>query len=479
MTTGLSRDEYQRLDATALADLIRRGEITRADALNCALELAHVLNPELNAFVEIFEEALVCDKDGPFAGVPFAIKDIVCHAKGVLNENGSRLCAGSRARHDTALMQRFRAAGLATIGRTATPEFGYCATTESRANGPTRNPWNRNRSPGGSSGGSGAAVAAGIVPFAHANDGGGSIRVPASCTGLVGLKPTRGRVSVGPDIGEALNGIAIEFAVTRSVRDCAALLDAVAGPSLGDPYVIPAPAIPYREAIEAPPAKLNIAFTTRAWSGCAIDPVMVSAVHETVKLCESLGHRVSEAMPPLDNEPFMQATHVYWSANLHHWIKQVAAGLGRTPDLDGLEATTMKCYAEGAKMSAEDLLMAFAVTNHVTREFAAFFSEYDVLVTPTAASPALPLGTIRADDPNISAREWTEMQFRFVPFTAQFNMTGQPAISLPLHRSDTGLPVGVQFAARHYAEDMLLTLAAQLEAAAPWPCIAPPRAAAA
>jgi amidase len=473
MTQTLSFEEYTALDGLGLADLIRRGEVGRAEVVEVAYALVERLNPELNAFVEVFERPLDAAPDGPFAGVPFVIKDIVCHAAGVLNENGSRLCVGVRATHDTALMRKYREAGLATLGRVATPEFGYCATTEPLLTGAVHNPWDLTRMPGGSSGASGAVVAAGIVPLAHANDGGGSIRIPAGCNGLVGLKPSRGRVSVGPDIGEALNGIAIEFAVTRTVRDCAALLDAVSGPSPGDPYVIAPPARPYLETLAGRAPRLKIALMTHPWSGCQVEPVMIEGAATAARVCEALGHKVIEAAPPLDSEQFMEATHCYWTANLYHWIQQFVDATGREPGPDTLEATTLACYEAGERVAASDLLHAMSVANRGTREFAAFFADYDVLLTPTTASPALPLGTINASDAALSAREWTEIQFTFGPFTPQFNMTGQPAISLPLHRTETDLPVGVQFVARCGAEDTLLMLAAEIETALPWPTVAP------
>ena len=308
-------------------------------------------------------------------------------------------------------MRKWREAGLATIGRVATPEFGYCTTTESLLTGASRNPWDLARMPGGSSGASGATVAAGITPLAHANDGGGSIRMPAACNGLVGLKPSRGRISIGPDAGEILSGLAIEFAHSRTVRDTAALLDVVAGPSAGDPYVIAPPPKPYTEYLTTAPGQLKIAFMTEAWSGVDIDPVMKEAVQRAARACESLGHQVSEAMPPLDYDAFIAATHVYWTANLYHWIAQTEKVAGRKAGPDTLEATTLACYEEGQRISAYELLSALAVGNHVTRSLAEFFSKYDVLVTPTIASPALAIGAINANDASLSARDWTEAQF--------------------------------------------------------------------
>ena len=473
MTDMMAYADYVARDGVALADLIRRGEVSAGEVVRTARSLAEKLNPELNNFVEIFEQPLAAEADGPFTGVPFVIKDLVCHAAGVLNEYGSRMCVGYRATADTALMRKWREAGLVTIGRVATPEFGYCTTTESLLTGASRNPWDLTRMPGGSSGASGATVAAGITPLAHANDGGGSIRMPAACNGVVGLKPSRGRVSIGPDAGEILSGLAIEFAHSRTVRDTAALLDAVAGPTAGDPYVVAPPPKSYIEYLETEPGQLKIAFMTEAWSGVDIDPVMKEAVQRAARACESLGHQVSDAMPPLDYDAFIAATHVYWTANLYHWIAETEKALGRKAGPDTVEATTLACYEEGQRVSAYELLSALAVGNQVTRSLAEFFADFDVLVTPTIASPALAIGAINANDPSLSARDWTEAQFTFAPFTPQWNMTGQPAMSLPLHRTPEDLPAGVQFVARYGEEHTLLMLAAQLEEALPWPRVAP------
>ena len=278
----LDTDTYLASDACELARLVRGQEISAEDLFRCAMEVADRVNPSINAIIERFDKPLQFSDSGntPFRGVPFLIKDLALQAEGILHEMGSRLMTGYRAPADTDLMQRFRGAGLATFGRLAAPEFGYCVTTEPLLTGPTRNPWNLDRMPGGSSGASAAAVAAGIVPFAHAADAGGSIRIPAACCGLVGLKPTRGRTPVGPNYGEQLHGWGVEFAVTRTVRDAAALLDAIQGPGIGDPYVIPAPLKPYRDEIMAPPNGLRVAFSAVPWSGVEVDPQVVSAVHK-------------------------------------------------------------------------------------------------------------------------------------------------------------------------------------------------------
>ena len=467
--------EYITYDGLGIAELIRNREISREEALKCAMDAAELLNPEINAIIELFPEPLAASDDAgaPFSGVPFLIKDLALHAEGVLNEMGSRLAQGIRAQHDTDLMKRFRQAGLRTIGRASTPEFGYCPTTEPVVNGPSRNPWDLSRMPGGSSGATAASVAAGIVPLAHANDGGGSIRIPASCCGLVGLKPSRGRVPNGPDSAEPLSGLAVEFAVTRTVRDAAALLDAVKGPGIGDPFEIPIPGETYASSMLKDAGSLKIAWMNEPWSGVEIDGEVRDTIPKTAQLCEELGHQVTEARPPLDWEHFFEATVVLWAANLAVFIDYAAMLTGRPVDEDHLEATVLACYREGKQIKAETLLRAQAAANQVCRGIGRFFQEYDILLTPTVAQPPLPLGVINANDPGLDARAWSMRTFEFCPFTPLFNTTGQPAISLPLHRSSANLPLGVQFAGRYGAEHTLLQLARQLEQAAPWPLNAP------
>ena len=468
-------EEYISSDATDLAALVRRGEVTAGELHSLAQGVAAAVNPDINSIIEQFDEPLRYSQESsaPFYAVPFLIKDLALQAEGILHEMGSRLASGFRAPQDTDLMRRFRAAGLATIGRTAAPEFGYCVTTEPLVNGPTRNPWNLDRMPGGSSGASAAAVAAGVVPMAHANDGGGSIRIPASCCGLVGLKPTRGRTPVGPNFGEQLNGWGAEFAVTRTVRDAAILLDAVQGPGVGDPYVIPPPAHPYRDDLIAPARRFRIAFSAVPWSGVEMDSAVVSELNRVANLCESLGREVTEASPPLDWDAFFETTVVCWTANMALWVDSAAELTGRTPDSTTLEATTLACYRHGKKLTAEDLLRALAVTNQITRKVATFYVDHDVLLTPTTSAPALPLGTLDANAAGLDAVAWSKQTFAFAPFTPLFNMTGQPAVSLPLGRSADGMPIGMQFAAAFGREDVLFNLARQFEQTHPWPRVAP------
>jgi amidase len=418
--------------------------------------------------------AEIRDGHGPFTGVPFLIKELTLRAKNVRGDMGSRLAQGFIAPQDSELMARFRRAGLMLVGTTQTPELGYNPTTETRLFGPVHNPWDLTRSAGGSSGGSGAAVAAGIVPVAHANDGGGSIRIPASCNGLVGLKPTRDRVPTGPDYADLLCGLAIEFAVTRSVRDAAALLDAVAGPDIGAPSHPVPPTRPFRQEVGTPPERLRIAWTTTTASGEKIDPECVTGVHRTVTLLEELGHTLVEDRPRYDWEIFLQNVHVIWTAFTAASVNAIAAALNRKPGPDNLEAVTLACYEDGKRYTAVDLLNAMAYGNTLSRQVGRFFETVDVLVTPTIARVPAPLGEINQDRKGMTAMEWTRQVFDYVSFTPLFNSTGQPAISLPLHWSASGLPIGVQFAGRFGDESTLLRLASQLEQARPWAGKRPP-----
>ncbi len=469
----ISLKDYCRYDGLGLAELVARGEVTPGELADAAWEAIERLNPELNAVLQVLRQEASAEiaaglPDGPFRGVPFAIKELVCHAKNVRCDMGSRLAQGYVPTEDSELMARFRRAGLVTVGTTQTPELGYNPTTETVLFGPVQNPWKPGHSAGGSSGGSGAAVAAGILPLAHANDGGGSIRIPASANGLVGLKPTRDRVPTGPDYGDPLCGLAIEFAVTRSVRDAAALLDAVAGPDVGAPAHIAPPPRPYRDEVGAPVGRLRIAWTAQSYSGDPIDPECEQAVTSTVSLLEELGHELVEARPALEWDTFLDQTHVIWVTYNASAIDAIAAERGRIPSLENLEAVTLACAEDGKRFSAVDLIRALEYGNALSRSVGAFFTGYDALLTPTMARPPVPLGEINQNASNLSAREWTEQVFRYCSFTPLFNTTGQPAISLPLHCAADGLPVGVQFAGRFGDESTLLRLAAQLEEARPW-----------
>lgn len=476
----MKKSEYVTYDGIGLAELVKNKEVKPEELVHTSLSLIEDLNPTLHAVAaELGEQALDEIKQGlpkgPFEGVPFLIKELVLHAKGVPVNMGSRLAEGMTFPVDSELMARFRKAGLVTVGTTPTPEFGYNATTEAISYGePVSNPWDPSRSPGGSSGGSSSAVAAGIAPLAHANDGGGSIRIPASCTGLVGLKPTRGRIPAGPFNSEPLNGIAIEFALSKTVRDTATLLDAVAGPDIGCYGWAEPPKTPFAEAMKSSPKPLKIAWTGKPASGVPVDEECLRALQETVALCEELGHTVVEAAPQYDAEAFSEATVRIWTANIHHMINGVAAALGRQPSKQNIEAAIWECYKYGEAMPASKLLEAIDTNAAVSRQVGQFFANYDVLLSPTLATLPTPLGILNSNNPSIDAVEWTEQIFTYAPFTNLFNATGQPSISLPLTWSQNGLPIGMQFTGRFADETTLLQLAAQLEQARPWKDKRPP-----
>ncbi|TAK53240.1 MAG: amidase [Gammaproteobacteria bacterium] len=473
-------DEYARCDGLELARLVRAGEVTPRELAAMAQAAIAAINPQINAVIGRIEptdpDFAGIPADAPFAGVPFLIKDLVLHARGVPCDMGSRLVHGGFvAPADSDLMQRFRHAGFITLGRTNTPEMGFNASTEPLLYGPTRNPWNPAHSSGGSSGGSAAAVAAGIVPVAHANDGGGSIRIPASCCGLVGLKPTRGRVPVGPDFGDALHGLGIELVVSRTVRDTAAALDAVEGPGCGDRYVIPRPRRPYLAEIARKPKRLRIALSSAVDSHSdPADPACVRVLELAAARCRELGHRVVEAAPVYDADVFHRANLIYWCSFCTAAVAGTAQMLGRQPSPDNLEASLWANYQHGLTLKALDLELADVLMNQVCRTVAPFFERYDVLLTPVLGVPPLKLGVLNANDPRLDAQGWYDHLFRFMPYTALYNMTGQPAISLPLGQSPDGLPIGVQAVARYGGEATLLALAAQLEEAMPWRGRIPP-----
>ena len=462
-------DEYTLYDGLGLAELVRSRQVSAEELAATAQTAIEKVNPTLNAVIGRVEPPAASRPDALFAGVPFLIKDLVLHAEGVRCDMGSRLVNGTFVSpHDTDLMRRFKSAGLVTIGRTNTPELGFSLTTEPLLYGPTRNPWNTRRSPGGSSGGSAAAVAAGIVPIAHANDGGGSIRIPAAACGVVGLKPTRGRTPTGPEYGQPLHGLGIEHVVTRTVRDCAAALDAVQGSGVGDPFIIPPPARRYADEVGAAAGRLRIAVSLSGLMGVKVGGEMRDELMRVAHQLESLGHEVSEASPKFDEAMFHKANLIYWCGFLAAGVLGISQVNGRKPSPETLEATTLACYEHGLSLKLVDLEMADAFANIVCRSVAPFFGEYDVLLTPTMAGAALPLGFTKGNDPSLGAQGWYDHLFTNAPFTGLYNMTGQPAVSLPLGVDSEGLPLGMQFVARYGAEDMLLRLAAQIEAALPW-----------
>jgi amidase len=476
-------DDALDLDATAQADLVRRGELAPAELVEAAVRRLEARNPRLGAFIHLgLERALERAKDarlpaGPFRGVPFAMKDLGGGEAGMPHHAGMAFLrrAGWVEREDAYLTQRFQAAGLVSLGRTNTPELALLPTTEPDAYGPTRNPWNPEHSAGGSSGGAAAAVAGGIVPAAHASDGGGSIRGPAAMCGLVGLKPTRGRNSFGPGLGERWSGFSAEFVVTRSVRDTAALLDVSAGPMPGDPYYAPPPQRPFAAALEAPFRPLRIGFRAGAPRDIAVHPELADAVRATARALEALGHRVEEAHPEALDDPAHVGVYVnVVAANAARALASWGAKVGRPVEEGDVEPLTWALASRGRELAAVDHLANVEAVHAFGRTLAGWWeSGFDLLLTPTQAAPPPPLGYLR------STAEQPLLAFvRSAPygvFTLPFNLSGQPAVSLPAGWTrEGGLPLGVQLVARYAGEATLLAVAAQLEAARPWAERRPP-----
>ncbi|MEU7183994.1 MULTISPECIES: amidase [Streptomyces] len=464
--------EYVSYDAVGLAELVAKGEVTPAELEAAAREAAQGVNPQLNAIVETWPADDEPDPGStPLAGVPFLIKDLGVSMAGRRTELGSRLAVGNVAGADSALMRRFRRAGLVTFGRTATPEMAYSITTEPVLYGATRNPWDLARSAGGSSGGAGAAVAAGVVPIAHATDAAGSIRIPAAYNGLFGLKPTRGRVSVGPDVDEIFNGLAVHGSVSRTVRDSAALLDRIRGPEPGDPYFAQEPSRPYAEEVTRHPGSLRIGVLTHAWGGRRTTTAVADALSRTVRLLESLGHQVEEVKVDLgaDWEEFVLANARLWTANLTASVDELAAAFDRPINSSTLEPPILASYHYGQQVGGAQFVTALAIRNRVARSLARYFDAHDMLLTPTLPELPVPLGTYAEGAEALDGLGWLRRLFDRSPFSAAFNVAGTPAMSVPLTAdAGTGLPIGMQFAAGYGLEDRLFRLAGQLEQASPW-----------
>lgn len=484
--------DYESYDATGLAGLVRSGEVTPKELVDAAIDRIERRNGAVHAVIHRRFDAARIEAggrlaDGPFRGVPFLLKDLTSELAGTPMNAGSRLLASYVPDHDSELVRRYRAAGVVIVGKTNTPEFGITPTTEPRFHGPTRNPWDPTRSSGGSSGGSAAAVATGMVPAAHGGDGGGSIRIPSSCCGLFGMKPTRGRTPTGPHRGPMWHGASVEHVLTRSVRDSAAFLDATAGPDAGAPYWAPPNDRPFLDEVSRDPGRLRIAFTTRPFLSERVAPECVAAVEDTVRLLEELGHEVVEAHPDLDGEAFVQSFITMIAGEVRADVEEAARIAGRDPAWSDLEPSTWSLFLLGRAFTAADLSLALRRLSRETRRVGLFFRDWDVLLTPTLGSPPLPLGTLKPTTteagmaralrslragwalrgPDIIHR-LADPTFAFIPFTPVFNATGQPAMSVPLHWTGGGLPIGSHFVGRFGDEATLFRLAGQLEQARPW-----------
>lgn len=464
--------DYRGHDGLGLAQLVRRGEVSAAELLDAAIEAAERINPKINALSQRFyDEARAsltsAAKGAPFPGLPFLLKDVGLAMKGTRTLQGSRLFADAPAAEiDSTLTERFRRAGLVIFGRSTTPELGLAPSTETSLTGATRNPWDLSRTAGGSSGGAAAAVAAGIIPIAHGTDGGGSIRIPASCCGLFGLKPTRARTPIGPVVGEGWGSLSVHHVLSRSVGDSAAMLDAIMGPAPGDPYQALRPEGPYLEELRLEPKPLRVALQRRPMSGVAVDAECLRAVDNAAALIENLGHRVEEASPPGVWDELSHALWVLVASNVSLAIRRQARQLGRELKPDLVDPVTWDAVEFSRTLDVEAYPAALQTIHRQGRLMAGFHETYDLILSPTLAKPPVPLGTLRTDNPDLDA--YRHALVEFMPFTQLFNMTGQPSMTVPLHWSERGLPIGVMFSAPFGDEATLFRLAAQLERAKPW-----------
>jgi amidase len=460
--------EYRTFDALGLAGLVARGHVTAHELLDAAMEAVASRNPAVNAVVNLFDDqarmAIEAGlPDGPFRGVPFAIKDLWANVAGVTTSNSSRLFVSVPAA-DSEIVARYRRAGLVLFAKTNTPELGLSPTTEPAMFGPTANPWDSTFSAGGSSGGAAAAVASGLIPLAHASDGGGSIRIPASCCGLFGLKPTRARISLAPDRGEGWAGMSTQHAVSRSVRDSAAALDACAGPVPGDPYWAPPPGGPFLDEVGRDPGSLRVGLVVEAPNGMPVGGPCRDAVERTARRLGHLGHRVDPVSWPFDRELMARAQASIIASNVAAAVNARLAQLGRNLQPDDLEEVTARIVEAGRSASAVDYIDSATAMHQIGRAMATMFEQVDVVLTPTLPDPPLKLGLLVGTD----VKRFAELTPRVTAFTTLANITGQPAMSVPLDTTAAGLPIGSQLMAPFGDEATLFRLAAQLESAHPW-----------
>ncbi|MDB5432267.1 MAG: 6-aminohexanoate-cyclic-dimer hydrolase [Caulobacter sp.] len=460
-------EDYRRHDAVALAGLVAKREVSAGELLETAVARMAQVNPAINAVtLDLAERARkdagAAPKSGPLGGVPYLLKDLGAALAGTPTTSGSAVFKDNVASEDSAVTRMLKDAGLVIFGKTNTPEYGLMPITESALLGDCRNPWDVTRTPGGSSGGAAAAVAAGIVPAAHASDGGGSIRMPASACGLFGMKPSRGRVSFAPQ-GEGWGGASIQHAVTRSVRDSAVLLDAICAPQPGDPYYLDAPRTPFAFEVGRDPGNLRIGFTTAALAAGALDPECAEAVRAAARLCESLGHHVEEVTVPGDIAAMQAGARNVIAASVAATLDAEAERRGRPIGEGELEPLTLAMYRSGQGVSGAAYVRGLAAIHAYGRAVAGLYDTVDVLLTSTLGSPAIPIGHLTED-----FSQFNQRLFAFMPNTQAFNNTGQPAMTVPLAWSKSGLPIGLQFVGRMADEATLFRLAGQLETASPW-----------
>ena len=468
MTDALWRSAVEQ------AELVRSGELSSRELVDAALAAIEERNPELNAVVTLCADRARAEADAvapgderPLAGVPILVKDLIALTEGVRTTMGSAAMDEWVPPADGALVRKLRAAGAIVVGKTNTPEFGILPVTEPDRFGPCRNPWDTTRTPGGSSGGSGSAVASGMVALAHANDGGGSIRIPASACGLVGLKPSRGRVSLAPEFTEFTGGIAIEGCLSRTVLDTALNLDVVAGPEPGDPYWAPPPSAPFADAVAREPGRLRVALAIETPNGAPTHPDCEAAARSAAALLEELGHDVREASPEWRDEGYVENFIKIWTAGVGDEVHTYGRLKGEPLDTSKLEPLTQQMVEMAGAFSATDYLGSLDYLRRLSRRVVAFWDEVDVVVTPTLAQPPVEIGALRPKEGEPPIQMLLNCA-PFVPFTPVANVTGQPAISLPLHWTDAGLPIGVQLIGPPAGEELLLSLAGQIERAAPW-----------
>ena len=467
----LSVQEYQAQDALGLAALVRAGDVSADERLDTALAIAETVQPEINCFVDMFEgqaraEIKVGLPTGPFTGVPFVLKDLFMHYAGRPTGNGSALWADVVPTFSSELFERYRRAGFAIFAKTSTPELGLSVTTEPRTTGPTRNPYDLSRSVGGSSGGAVAAVAAGVVPMAHASDSGGSIRIPASTCGLFGLKPSRGRMPMGPERGESSAGLGTAHAVSHSVRDSAALLDATAGPDAGAPYGIEPPRGTWQHAASVDPHPLRIGLVLTLGSGPSTDPECEQACLATARLCEALGHHVEITTLPVDFDALRRASGAFLASTTRALLDARANELGRLPVEADVEPVTWAVYQLSTNITGAQFVAAEAAFHRAGRAMAGVHGRFDVILTPMLSQLPAMIGTLAMDATDFA--DYVARIGSYAPFASLANITGAPAMTVPLSISASGLPIGTQFSAPFGDEATLFALAGQLERAQPW-----------